>query len=123
MSGWQDIPQTLGPIDDLIRHDEVSWSDFLLHHERPLARQSIRQRPLPSSNRQDKEWKKARLTCKLPTAENAMTVLTPKLLSAAMLARYGTSCGANSWCKPWRDKKAIGTGLRSLELDDAEEGV
>lgn len=28
-----------------------------------------------------------------------------------MLAREGTSWGANSWCRPWRLMKAMGIGL------------
>jgi hypothetical protein len=40
-----------------------------------------------------------------------MTVRTPIFRKAAILAREGTSCGAYSWCKPWRARKAIGIGL------------
>jgi len=28
-----------------------------------------------------------------------------------MLARELTSCGANSWCRPWRDRKAMLSGV------------
>ena len=28
-----------------------------------------------------------------------------------MLARLGTSWGASSWCRPWREMKAMGIGL------------
>lgn len=38
-------------------------------------------------------------------------VRTPMLLSAAMLARFLTSWGASSWCRPWRERKAMGMGL------------
>lgn len=40
-----------------------------------------------------------------------MIVRTPSFRKAAMLAREGTSCGAYSWCTPWRGRKAIGIGL------------
>lgn len=45
---------------------------------------------------------------------------TPSLRSAAMLAREGTSCGAYSWERPWRERKAT---LRGGEEEDgcAEE--
>ncbi len=50
-------------------------------------------------------------SCRLPTALKAMIVRTPIVRSAAMFARFGTSCGASSWCRPWRERKAIGIGL------------
>lgn len=31
-----------------------------------------------------------------------------------MLARAGTSWGANSWCVPWRARKAMGVGVPVL---------
>ena len=40
-----------------------------------------------------------------------MIVRTPRERSAAMLAREGTSWGASSWWRPWRERKAIGIGL------------
>lgn len=42
---------------------------------------------------------------------------TPSDRSAAMFARAGISCGAYSWCRPWRETKAIGTGFASDEDD------
>jgi hypothetical protein len=47
------------------------------------------------------------LACRLPTAEKAMMVRTPRERRAAMLARAGTSWGARWWCGPWRARKAI----------------
>lgn len=49
-------------------------------------------------------------SCRLPTAENAMMERTPRERRAAMLAREGTSCGASSWCRPCRERKAMGMG-------------
>lgn len=46
-----------------------------------------------------------------PTAEKAITVRTPMWRRAAMLAREGTSWGAISWWRPWREMKAMGMGL------------
>ena len=54
-------------------------------------------------------------SCREPTALKAMMVRTPRLRRAAMLARAGTSWGAISWCRPWRDRKATGMGLPSAE--------
>lgn len=51
---------------------------------------------------------------------------TPNRLKAAMFARLGTSCGANSWCSPCRDRNAIGLGFGlsfGVLVVDVEEGV
>ena len=64
---------------------------------------------------------------KLPTALNATTHLTPNFLSAAILALDGTSCGANSWCRPCLERKATlrgvpeGAGYERMVMGD--EGV
>ena len=51
---------------------------------------------------------------------------TPSLRRAAMLAREGTSCGAYSWCKPWRERKATLSGggeVREAEVLDVDSGL
>lgn len=54
-----------------------------------------------------------------PTAEKAMMLRTPMERRAAMLARAGTSCGANWWWMPWRARKATGTPLcRAMRMGD-----
>ena len=40
---------------------------------------------------------------------------TPSLRSAAMLAREGTSWGAYSWLRPWRERKATFRGAEDWE--------
>ena len=54
-----------------------------------------------------------------PTAEKAMMLRTPMDRRAAMLARAGTSWGANWWWMPWRARKATGTPLcRAMRMGD-----
>jgi hypothetical protein len=54
-------------------------------------------------------------SCKLPTAEKAMSDLTPMDRRAAMFAREGTSWGAISWCRPCRLRNATGTSFPLVE--------
>lgn len=59
---------------------------------------------------------------KLPTAEKAIIVRTPILLSAAMFAREGTSEGVYSWWRPWREMKATGAPDGVSRIITGEDG-
>ena len=58
-----------------------------------------------------------------PTAEKAMMAWHPMDLSAAMLARAGTSVGVMVCAGPWRERKAMRAPEGSLEMVMGEEGL
>lgn len=58
---------------------------------------------------------------KLPTALKPTTHLTPSFLSAATLARNGTSWGAYWWWTPCRARKAIVIGCDRFSSSPSEE--
>ena len=68
------------------------------------------------------KWPGAISSRKEPTAEKATMAWTPICLSAAMLARAGTSVGVMVCARPCREMKAISAPEGSLEMVIGEDG-